>query len=456
MLALVRVSFIVLVSWSYLGCGGRSVLETATDTATEPPALDAGIKAPRAPDLAHADTIVDPCRPNPCRNGGVCSAEGAAFRCSCVGHYTGNTCEVPANACESNPCREGYRCVALGEDFECECAEGDCDPWLTLIAAPDFCRDLYTHAASAADLSADGRVLVGNCGNHRAFRWSSDEGLEDLGLPDGAWEAVAMAVSADGSVVVGWLRYTDRAAPFIWSREDGLQRLPGFAAEPGGATAVNADGSVVVGWIGDGRVFRWKKGEGTLTLPLPPDVPDTARMSASATDAAGDVIAGWVGQGAATVPYLWRYEDGARVIEAFDPSEEVIAKALSADARVVVGDVRLASFRWSAETGRELFTMLNGAVRSHARATNQDGSVVVGDNLYEWSYGLPDSKLSRAFIWDTARGLRDLNEAAAGADLALAGWTLTHAVAVSADGRTVAGSGRDPTEKLGVWVAHVP
>lgn len=37
--------------------------------------------------------VATPCSNDPCLNGGTCTVEGSAFRCSCTPRYTGNSCE---------------------------------------------------------------------------------------------------------------------------------------------------------------------------------------------------------------------------------------------------------------------------------------------------------------------------------------------------------------------------
>ena len=37
--------------------------------------------------------IVDPCKPDPCNNGGNCSGDGkGGFNCACINGYSGQTC----------------------------------------------------------------------------------------------------------------------------------------------------------------------------------------------------------------------------------------------------------------------------------------------------------------------------------------------------------------------------
>ena len=39
--------------------------------------------------------LVNPCSPNPCQNGGTCTANGGAPSCACVGGFGGSTCQLP-------------------------------------------------------------------------------------------------------------------------------------------------------------------------------------------------------------------------------------------------------------------------------------------------------------------------------------------------------------------------
>lgn len=123
-------------------------------------------------------------------------------------------------------------------------------------------------------VSDDGSVVVGSSGfdlTYHAFLWNTNIGMVGLGYPNE--DSVAAAVSADGSVVVGYhgsgtdppyfLPFGDWNA-FRWEAGVGssdLGNLPGaFALD------VSSDGSVVVGgWVSDVcglgvatfRAFHW-------------------------------------------------------------------------------------------------------------------------------------------------------------------------------------------------------
>ena len=45
--------------------------------------------------LSHTFLFLDPCKTNPCQNGGTCSSDGAgSFKCQCESKYEGQHCET--------------------------------------------------------------------------------------------------------------------------------------------------------------------------------------------------------------------------------------------------------------------------------------------------------------------------------------------------------------------------
>jgi probable HAF family extracellular repeat protein len=118
-----------------------------------------------------------------------------------------------------------------------------------------------THAGG---ISADGSVVVGrsnSASGTQAFRWVSGEGMSGLGdLLGGNFYSAAYGVSANGSVVVGVSASDLGNEAFRWTEADGMVGL-GY----GGASAVSADGSVVVGWGNQGG-FIWDTVNGRRSL----------------------------------------------------------------------------------------------------------------------------------------------------------------------------------------------
>jgi probable HAF family extracellular repeat protein len=85
--------------------------------------------------------------------------------------------------------------------------------------------------------------------------------MQNLGTLGGD-SSLALAVSADGSVVVGWAtNAAGQKRAFRWTAARGMQDLGTLGGSESEAHGVSADGSVVVGWAcnaaGQPRAFRW-------------------------------------------------------------------------------------------------------------------------------------------------------------------------------------------------------
>ncbi len=218
----------------------------------------------------------------------------------------------------------------------------------------------------AMGVSADGSIIVGKAMSVAgrtgpptvAFRWTAAEGMVGLGdLPGGDFYSEAYGVSADGSVIVG---YSSSAASgpyphmeaFYWTAAEGMV---GLGDLPGGdfnsfATAVSADGSVIVGYSSSAsgpEAFRWTAAEGMVGLGDLPGGEFDSRAFAVSAD--GSVIVGngssdanWSG----TEPFVWRADKGMRSLQkvlvddfgldltGWDMTD---ACGISADSLVIVG-----------------------------------------------------------------------------------------------------------------------
>jgi probable HAF family extracellular repeat protein len=134
-----------------------------------------------------------------------------------------------------------------------------------------------TFASSAWGVSADGSVVVGasnSASGDEAFRWTSGEGMTGLGFLPGGFFSSSEDVSPNGSVVVGASNSASGLEAFRWSSDDGMIGLGDLAGGPFGSVAVgvSGDGAVVVGFgnlddaAGTAEAFRWTSGGGIVGL----------------------------------------------------------------------------------------------------------------------------------------------------------------------------------------------
>jgi probable HAF family extracellular repeat protein len=105
-----------------------------------------------------------------------------------------------------------------------------------------------------------------------AFRWMPVKGLQDLGLTKGT-ESIAIAISADGSVIVGEARDANRFwRAFRWTASTGMIDIGTLGGPESAALAVNKDGTVIVGTSltssssSSNHIFRWTRSTGMQDL----------------------------------------------------------------------------------------------------------------------------------------------------------------------------------------------
>ncbi len=93
-------------------------------------------------------------------------------------------------------------------------------------------------------VSAGGNVIAGEStsdnGSQEAFRWTETAGMQGLGdLPGGGFRSVALAMSIDGTLVLGWSETAKGNRAFIWDAPNGMRDLK---------TVLAAQGFNVSGW----------------------------------------------------------------------------------------------------------------------------------------------------------------------------------------------------------------
>ncbi len=246
----------------------------------------------------------------------------------------------------------------------------------------------------ATAISDDGSVVVGVSVSAEsdpaveAFRWTADTGIEPLGVLGGRSHfSVAADISADGSVIVGGSWGQEAIEAVRWTPEAGIESLgsrPEWARNA--ATAVSPDGQTIAGSLLDRAGFFhawiWTEQDGYTILPnpwlgssiVPTAVADGGRM-----------VVGIV-QHAGSLAFIWTPEDGMRdlaeVFEndyGFDLSDWVSFRAedISADGRTIVGD----GIRWIAPgtTANDGWYAFLGDPVGCTGDLDFDGQVTLGD-----------------------------------------------------------------------------
>jgi uncharacterized membrane protein len=317
---------------------------------------------------------------------------------------------------------------------------------------------------NAADLSHDGSTVVGTCQylglNEQAFRWTAATGIVGLGFLPGDDRSGASAVSADGSVITGWSATASTYAEgLIWTAAGGPNRFSNHYAH-GEALDVSADGSIVVGYGGYVRFDRCFNVFTQSYYWLEDDVPlrgqngGVQRLGGNSTAGVARAISpdGSTILGSSWEPNcvfnpiqhdtLWHQGTATHWTFPGSPAD------LSYDGSVIVGSADGVAFRWTQAGGLVSLGVLAGYQSSGATAVSVDGSVVVGTCLGAGSAVAP-------FIWDAQHGMRNLRDLLASAGVATTGWSSLGPVAISADGRTIAGDGINPAGHAEAWIARL-
>ena len=107
----------------------------------------------------------------------------------------------------------------------------------------------------ANDISNDGSTIVGTSQggssfplySSEAFRWTAETGMVGLGHFNGGDQSIANAVSQDGSVVTGFANLDGLNRAFRWTAAGGIVGLGDTGNRESEGLAISADGSIIVG-----------------------------------------------------------------------------------------------------------------------------------------------------------------------------------------------------------------
>lgn len=190
----------------------------------------------------------------------------------------------------------------------------------------------------AMAISADGTTVTGYAntttgGNAQAVYWTSGSGMVGIGTVSGQTTAAGLALSSNGSVIVG----VSGAHGFRWTSGTGIVDL-GVNNVP---FCCSSDGSIVYGNnISTGQGFVWTSGSGVVAIPGPTGLYGAVwQLNGCSGD--GITTVGYYFDGSGVTHACTRTSAGGFVTLANLPgatsSENSSANAISSDGTVVFG-----------------------------------------------------------------------------------------------------------------------
>lgn len=311
----------------------------------------------------------------------------------------------------------------------------------------------HNKSSNANSVSADGTVVVGTAWNAndelRAFRWTKDQGMQDLGALGGGF-STASAVSANGKVVIGITATSNGdMRGYRWTVEEKMQDLgttPNYTAWSS-TQGISADGTVIIGDVGDTnglrRAYRWTAVEGITELSTVSEKYSEARAISSD----GSIIVGVSQQTSEDEQraYRWTKDSGVQYLDTLPGNTAwSAATTISANGEYAAGTLILWSSnttfdeypcRWSTDGSVQKLQQLPNMSRWYLNGSSADGSVIIGTTI--------EGDQHKAFYWTANGGVIDLNDLYA--DLLTDGSSLMMAQGLSPDARFIVGTGWNST-----------
>ncbi len=311
-------------------------------------------------------------------------------------------------------------------------------------------------------ISRDGSAVVGDVlGVYlaQAFRWTAATGPVPLGFLSGTQVTEAIAVSGNGAVTGGYQGFggcgDNRGV--VWNSSG-----PIFTGFPAGGNysiiyGLNGDGTVAAGNAGICNSYMpaavWQQSTNTwIQLPLANQSGKTAqRGNAVALNPAGNIAVGGTGYTDATsqaTKWTVGVTSTSLGLGFLSGGNSSGASAISADGSVIVGSSNTAgspshAFRYTASGGMVDIGCLGSDTVCDAQGVNSDGSIVVGNST------------SGPYRWTVTNGTQSIRDLISAAGLA-AGWQLQSVVGVSDSGFWISGKGIDPQNRQQGWIAFLP
>ena len=289
-----------------------------------------------------------------------------------------------------------------------------------------------------------------------AYRWTARNGIEYTGtLRDGSYSR-GIAVSNNGSTVVG--EDCCGSEGFKWSQSTGITRFGGLGTS-GESVAydVSANGSTIVGMSGKppggggGYVaVRWTADGGMVALGHLAGLEYTSAAQGVSPDGSSVVGVSTAGPSGGRA-FLWTELAGMTDLGDLPGGISSSSAWAVSNNGVAIGKSYSAAgreaFRWTSDGGMEGLGFLPGSTSSEAVAISADGSVIGGQSLYV---------ANSAFLWTETGGMQRLFDVLVGLGVSgLTDWNLYGIKAISPDGQWIVGIGGDPDGQERAFVANI-
>lgn len=288
------------------------------------------------------------------------------------------------------------------------------------------------------------------------YKWNASGGLVQIGSISNGYPAAGRTiVSNDGTKISSSV--TNAATGFneistydvataTWVNRGGLVPT-GWDGSVSSTWGMTANGSTIVGLgfltAANAHAVKWDEVNGMVDLG---SIVQGRSSRANAINASGTVIVGWQDESNGTRSGA-KWQDG---VESFitDNNGNNVGEAggISADGSTIIGSANPNPYVWNVVSGLTYITHPNASFSFKGGATgiSGDGTKVIG---YYRAFGAPPMS-GEGFIWTSATGRVNLNDYAVSLGIATNGVTMGLPLAISQDGKKIAGMGVNASNQM--------
>lgn len=288
------------------------------------------------------------------------------------------------------------------------------------------------------------------------FKWSVAGGLVQIGTISNGYPASGRTVvSNDGLKIASSV--TNAATGFneistydvtssTWTNRGGLVPT-GWDGTVSSTWGMSIDGTAIVGLgyltAANAHAVKWDAVNGVVDLG---SMVAGRSSRANAISASGNVVVGWQDEPTGTRSGA-KWMDG---VESFitDNNGNNVGEAggISADGNTIIGAANPNPYVWNTVTGLTYITHPNASFSFKGGATgiSADGSTVIG---FYRAFGAPPMS-GEGFIWTKNAGRINLNDYATGLGISTNGVTMGLPLAISQDGKKIAGVGTNASNQI--------